>query len=82
MSTGIPGPQGPSGGFPAGCRPLAAHRIHRPVDAPAVAAKMLEKGILVNTIGEHILRLVPPLIIEKEEINFFMNTLEEILKGM
>ena len=56
--------------------------IELSVDAPAVAAKMLEKGILVNTIGEHILRLVPPLIIEKEEINFFMNTLEEILKGM
>ena len=56
--------------------------IELSVDAPAVAAKMLEKGILVNTIGEHILRLVPPLIIEKEEIDFFMNTLEEILKEM
>ena len=43
---------------------------------------MLEKGILVNSIGEHILRLVPPLVITKEELDIFINTLSEVLAEM
>ena len=56
--------------------------IELTVNAPEVAQKMLEKGILVNSIGEHILRLVPPLIITKEEIDLFLNTLGEVLSEM
>ena len=40
------------------------------------------QGILVNSIGEHILRLVPPLVITKEELDIFINTLSEVLAEM
>lgn len=56
--------------------------IELTVSASEVSQKMLAKGILVNAIGEHILRLVPPLIITKEEIDIFLNTLGEILSEM
>ena len=56
--------------------------IELAVSASEVSQKMLAKGILVNAIGEHILRLVPPLIITKEEIDLFLNTLGEILSEM
>lgn len=56
--------------------------IELAVSASEVSQKMLAKGILVNAIGEHILRLVPPLIITKEEIDIFLNTLGEILSEM
>ena len=56
--------------------------IELTVSAPEVSQKMLQKGILVNSIGEHILRLVPPLIITKEEIDIFLNTLGEVLSEM
>lgn len=56
--------------------------IELSVSAPEVSQKMLQKGVLVNNIGEHILRLVPPLIISNEEIDMFINTLGEVLKEM
>ena len=56
--------------------------IELTVSAPEVSQKMLEKGILVNSIGEHILRLVPPLVITKEELDIFINTLSEVLAEM
>lgn len=40
---------------------------------------LLEKGVLVNPIGEHILRLVPPLVISKEQIDEFMDILEQVI---
>lgn len=56
--------------------------IELTVSASEVSQKMLEKGILVNSIGEHILRLVPPLVITKEELDIFINTLSEVLAEM
>ena len=56
--------------------------IELTVSAPEVSQKMLKKGILVNSIGEHILRLVPPLVITKEELDIFINTLSEVLAEM
>ena len=28
----------------------------------AAAAELLKQGVLINSIGEHVLRLVPPLV--------------------
>jgi len=53
--------------------------IELKTDAVEVAKKMMELGVLVNTIGEHILRLVPPLIISKEEIDQFLAVLEQCI---
>ena len=48
--------------------------------AKDISKKMFEEGFLVGTIGEHIIRLVPPLIIKKEEVDLFMKSFEGLLK--
>lgn len=47
--------------------------------AKDVNAEFLKQGVLVNTIGEHVLRFVPPLIISKEQIDEFIMIFEKIL---
>ena len=41
--------------------------------------KLREKGFLINCTADKVLRLVPPLIIEKEEIDEFVKALDETL---
>lgn len=43
------------------------------------AAELLKQGVLINSIGEHVLRLVPPLVISKAEIDEFIPQLEAAL---
>ena len=45
----------------------------------AAVAELLKQGVLVNSIGDHVLRFVPPLIISKAEIDSFMPVLEQVL---
>ena len=52
------------------------------VSAKEVAAKLLEKGVLINNIGDSILRFVPPLIIEKAEMDEALEKLKEVLSEM
>lgn len=47
--------------------------------AKAVTAELLNQGVLVNSIGEHVLRFVPPLIITKEQIDEFIAILEPVV---
>lgn len=47
--------------------------------AKEVNAELLKQGVLVNTIGDHVLRFVPPLTITKEEIDSFIAILEKTL---
>ncbi|MBR6756427.1 MAG: acetylornithine transaminase [Peptococcaceae bacterium] len=49
------------------------------INAKDVSAQLLKQGVLVNTIGEHILRFVPPLIITKTEIDEFISLFKDIL---
>lgn len=49
------------------------------ISAKAVTAALLQEGVLVNSIGEHILRFVPPLVISAKEIDEFMVILERVL---
>jgi len=46
--------------------------------AKDMAAKAMENGLIVNPIGENILRFVPPLIITKELVDRAMQTLREL----
>ena len=48
--------------------------------AKEVNAELFKNGVLVNTIGEHVLRFVPPLTITKEQIDEFIVILENALK--
>ncbi len=51
-------------------------------DGEPVVKKCMEKGFLINCIQGNILRFIPPLIIEKEEIDSLIICLDEIfLRG-
>ncbi len=43
-----------------------------------IVTRCMEKGFLINCIQENILRFIPPLIIEKEDIDSLVNCLDEI----
>ncbi len=44
-----------------------------------VVKAMMEKGFLINCTQEKVLRFIPPLIVEKEEIDLLVETLENVL---
>jgi len=44
-----------------------------------LVTECMEKGFLINCIQENILRFIPPLIVEKNEIDSLVNCLDEIL---
>ncbi len=44
-----------------------------------LAERLLEKGIIAKETHEHVLRIAPPLIIERPELEFLAATLEEVL---
>ncbi len=48
---------------------------------PIVNACM-DKGFLINCTQEKVLRFIPPLIVQKEEIDHLVDTLDEIFEGM
>lgn len=47
--------------------------------AKEIKDKCLEKGYLVGNVGSSILRVLPPLIVTKEDIDGFVETLDEVL---
>ena len=53
--------------------------LKQPVAAD-VKAKCLDRGYLIGTVGTHVLRLLPPLIIEKPMIDEFVAVLATILE--
>lgn len=42
--------------------------------------KLLEKGIIALPAGSNVIRFLPPLVIEKKEIDFVVDKLKEVLK--
>jgi acetylornithine/N-succinyldiaminopimelate aminotransferase len=50
------------------------------ISAKAVLKELLNKGVVTSTAGKNTLRLLPPLIIQKEEIDFMYDKLTQILK--
>ena len=49
------------------------------IDAKEIVKKMISKGVLANCTSDRVIRLVPPLIIEKNDINIVVNTLSEAI---
>lgn len=41
---------------------------------------MRERGVLVNCTADKVLRFLPPLVIEKEQINVVISALNQVLK--
>ena len=49
--------------------------------ARAYAEKLKEKGLLCKETHDHIIRFAPPLIIRKEEIDWAVERIEQVLSG-
>ena len=49
------------------------------VSAKTLVELFLEKNIIANAAGEKVLRLVPPLILRKEDIDVFIKSFNEIM---
>ncbi len=47
--------------------------------AKDVVNRLLEKGIIANAAHETVLRLLPPFIITREDIDEFLSTLDVVL---
>ncbi|HVO12304.1 MAG TPA: aspartate aminotransferase family protein [Vicinamibacteria bacterium] len=50
-------------------------------EASAVLAGLRERGILAVKAGEHVLRLLPPLVVSRSEIRRLVGALDEVLAG-
>jgi acetylornithine/N-succinyldiaminopimelate aminotransferase len=44
-----------------------------------ILEELIEKGVVALSAGENVLRLLPPLIIEKEEIDYGLSKIREVL---
>ena len=49
------------------------------ISAKEVVNRCMEKGVLINAIGDRILRLLPPLILQKEDIDRLLEVLADVL---
>lgn len=57
---------------------LLGIQLDRPADE--LVPVLMEKGFLVNCVQGDTLRFVPPLIVEKNEIDALIRCLDELLK--
>jgi acetylornithine/N-succinyldiaminopimelate aminotransferase len=48
-------------------------------DCKALVEEALQKGVLINSTGEHTLRFIPPLVVGKEEIDKVVSVIGESL---
>ena len=48
--------------------------------AQEVKIKCMEQGFLIGSVGNNIIRMLPPLIITKKEIDLYISTLDSILE--
>jgi acetylornithine/N-succinyldiaminopimelate aminotransferase len=51
------------------------------IDGSAIVRRCLERGLLINCAGEHILRFVPPLTISKADVDRAVEILDKALEG-
>lgn len=57
---------------------MCAAELAEPV-APAIVAAALERGFVLNNIGESILRFIPPLVCGADEVDALLAALNELL---
>jgi acetylornithine/N-succinyldiaminopimelate aminotransferase len=59
---------------------MNAIELETPV-AQEIAAALLERGLVVNAVGDRILRMLPPLVCAKPEIDTLLDALYETLRA-
>ena len=52
------------------------------IDAVELKIKAMEKKLLITATSNRIIRMLPPLIITKEDIDGFVEALEECIKEL
>jgi 4-aminobutyrate aminotransferase-like enzyme len=52
------------------------------VPARAIVAACMERGLLVLTAGDNVVRFVPPLVVTEAEVDRAVEILETALKGV
>lgn len=50
--------------------------------AKEVTKKAMEKGVLIGTAGDKVIRLLPPLIVGREDCARLLSVMEDILRGL
>ncbi len=60
---------------------MVALELHKPLAGQA-QQECQEKGLLVNAIGDKVLRFLPPLIVTEAELNRALTVLEQVLAGL
>jgi acetylornithine/N-succinyldiaminopimelate aminotransferase len=56
--------------------------VEMTISGTPVVNALREEGFLINCTQEKVLRFVPPLIVEKEEIDMLVEALEKTLRGL
>jgi len=56
---------------------MVAAEFEKPI-AKELAARALDSGLIVNPIGEHVLRMVPPLILSREHVDRAVGLIGEL----
>lgn len=51
------------------------------IDGAPIVQRCLERGLLINCAGDHILRFVPPLTISRDDVDRAVRILDEALEG-
>jgi len=51
-------------------------------EGSTIVQKMLDEGILINCTAEKVLRFLPPLIVEKNEIDLLIRALDEAISDL
>jgi len=52
------------------------------VPARTIVSKCMERGLLVLTAGDSVVRFVPPLIVTEADVDRAVGILEEVLNGL
>ena len=60
-----------------GCKFVIDHKY---TDAKIIASKAFEKGLLLVPAGGNVIRIVPPLIISRREVNILIKKLNSIFE--
>lgn len=59
---------------------MLALELSEEQSAKDITQLLFERGFLVNAVKEHTLRFLPPLVVEKEDIDLLIENIEEIIK--
>ena len=60
--------------------PDGRHRVLRPA-APVLVAGLRARGILATRAGDNVLRLLPPLVVKRNDLQSFLVAFEAVLKA-